>query len=278
MSKLLQEVEGNGVNFVAGERIVLGLSYSDCRQLFFDLFESNYPKLLAEADKRLHENIERYFQEYIASLTQKSEKLDPTRLAEPNYQFLLQSTALSAARFGDRINLGLLAELVTELLRKDDSDLYDLVISQAIELAPKITKHQLDYMKLWLYARRELITDKSLAEIDLLLGERLNDFFGIKEISKRDIEYMVSINALNVRGQARRHHLPFFLEKHPELEGLNEEQREDFLRDGQYGNIYQLFEETRFEFYDVSVQGELIVYFTLKETDDIDPMNFFLKN
>ncbi|WP_431236659.1 LPO_1073/Vpar_1526 family protein [Mycolicibacterium aichiense] len=122
----------------------------DAREYLLRLFHDNFPNLHADAMAAALACAEDMAVEIVVELV----KLDPallSNLRKPRVQAALVSAQRSYAETGDPdtrtgdVNLGrVLARLVSQLAAEKTGGLGDIVMRQAIEIAPKITRRQLN--------------------------------------------------------------------------------------------------------------------------------------
>jgi hypothetical protein len=139
----------NNVNMGGGTQIVqIGLDYLQARQVFLDLFESNFPRLkaaaAAEAGRRIQEFIENF---YSAAEGQLSED-DINGFQSPDLQFVLTQVMESAARHDSNTLREQLAALLVRRIKSDENSVETRVYNEAIATVGKLTTNQLKILTL----------------------------------------------------------------------------------------------------------------------------------
>lgn len=137
-----QKVGNESIAIQAGGNVSIGLGYRDIKDICNDLFNNNFPQLVAEASKIASENLLKY----IACLESKLNDIEKTKISEslktPNGQYILNESIQNAARFGSKIDISLLCETTKQALLNEDNSL-----SQSFYLAsqiiPQLNKEQL---------------------------------------------------------------------------------------------------------------------------------------
>lgn len=132
----------------AGRDVNIGLSYSDVKEIVYDLFEQNFPKLVEEAKNSAKANVDSYMEILERNLKSKIDSIEIDKFKDPNTQFLLNNSINIAARKGRTINLDILSETLLASLKKDSTDLLNIVAEQAIDVLPKLTLPQISAISL----------------------------------------------------------------------------------------------------------------------------------
>ena len=138
-----QNVKDSSTAIQAGGNINIGLSYSDVKEIVFDLFKSNFPNLIEEAKSKAEKNLIEYSKKLEESIKLKINEIDINKFKEPNVQYLLNKSINQASRKGGEINFDHLTEALLTSLGNNNNDLLNIVSEQVLDTLPKITSQQI---------------------------------------------------------------------------------------------------------------------------------------
>jgi hypothetical protein len=193
-------LQGQNVN------IYNGISYSDAKEIFQDLFKSNFLHLKNEAAEIAQERAEEITDKFLTNLTEKSpESFDEFK--EPAMQDALFTAQKEYAKSGDSDLGDLLVDILVDRAQTQARNMLQLVLDESLKIAPSLTVAQLDTLTLNFLLLRTL-------------SQGLRNFKALEEMIKRDIEPFVD-NLLTDQNQYN------YLEFH----------RCGHVRTGSYGNL-----------------------------------------
>lgn len=197
--KQKQEALQGSTAIQAGGNINIGLSYTDVKEIVYDLFKQNFPELLQEAYKQAKDNFEEYDKKLDEAIKRRIEEIDFKKFKEPNTQYLLNSSINHAARKGKNIDLGLLSETLVASLGRDNTEILNIVAEQALETIPKLTSDQIKILTLVHY----LIHCSLQGITNISVSERNNSIVfgmvqGIPEKLYSYLNYMSSLGVLSI--------------------------------------------------------------------------------
>ena len=133
----------NSLNLQAAGNISYGLSFTESRRMFMDLWESNFPILRAEATATAKKRVEEYTDEFLKKLSEQ--KPDAIKhFADPDLQTVLLESQKAYARSGNKDLGEILTDLMVERAANDKRDLYQIVLNESLAVAPKLTPAQWD--------------------------------------------------------------------------------------------------------------------------------------
>jgi hypothetical protein len=194
-----QKVEKGSQAIQAGRDVNIGLLYSDVKEIVFDLFKQNFPELVAEATEQAKKNIEDYENTLEKTIKRKLGEIDINKFKEPNTQFLLNKSIGIAARKGKGIDLEMLTETLLSGIRKEDSDLLNIVAEQALDAIPKLTASQINLISIVqfiLYMRFQGLADYSIAEPNNNIVKQITNSVG--EPNHLQLSYMASFGVITI--------------------------------------------------------------------------------
>lgn len=132
----------NGLTIQASRDVHLiqeGLSFEAVERLVHLLLENNFPKLQEEAAKIARQSVDKLIHETYDKLANKIENISTEKLADPGVQYTIYEAIKSVARKGDKSPIELLAELLELRMEKNNTDILDIFIDEAVAIAPKLT-------------------------------------------------------------------------------------------------------------------------------------------
>lgn len=206
--KNLKQEGGNKSTNLQGQNVNIynGISYSDAKEIFNDLFKSNFLQLKLEAadvaQQRAEEITNKFFNDLNAKSPQSIEEFK-----EPAMQDALFTAQKEYAKSGDSDLGDLLVDILVDRAQTNTRNMLQLVLDESLKIAPSLTVQQLDTLSLNFL----LIRTRSTG---------ITDFNGLAQMIKRDIEPFVD-NLLSDNNQYN------YLEFH----------RCGHVRTGNYGNL-----------------------------------------
>lgn len=143
MSKKIQKA-GAGSQNIQGEKIEFnyGISLSDAKEAALDVFKANFPILREEALTIARERAETFVEEWLTEQQRKHAE-GITQFNDPDFQFVLYEAQKHYARSGDEALSGVLIDFLIERSKYPSRSLIQIVVNQALEVAPKLTESQL---------------------------------------------------------------------------------------------------------------------------------------
>ena len=145
MTDQAQKSGDNSVNIMVGSVTQTGLSYTDAKALFFDLFKANFPALQQTAKEVAEERAGELIGKYVDKLAQEH----PQGLAaakDPDMQYAILSAQRAYARNGKKELGDLLVDILVERTKRNSEELKRIVLNESIEVAHKLTEAQINAM------------------------------------------------------------------------------------------------------------------------------------
>lgn len=139
-----QSVSDGSIALQAGGdiQITTGLSAADVVQLFDVLFQNQFPRIQEIAKEQAISNRRELEALVINDLHKNSEKIIIDKFKDPDVQALLNDALISAARKGIKAHPDLLSKLIVEKVSGGNSDLAEIILTEAVSVVPKLTKSQ----------------------------------------------------------------------------------------------------------------------------------------
>lgn len=145
-----EQVVGDGSCGIQSVRdtniMVMGLSFTETRELFMMLWEQNAPLLREDARKIAESYVDDITKKFEASLLRKYEQIEIQKLSDPLVQSMINDAVQASAKKGEKAHPEMLAEILTFKLSQSDDDLTDIFYSQALDIVPNITKKQIQFL------------------------------------------------------------------------------------------------------------------------------------
>jgi hypothetical protein len=124
-----------------------GLTLSDARQLFLDLFEANFYRLQSVARRTAEERAAELTEKYLDQLLKRSPSaLDSS--ADPGMQAAILTAQWEYARSGDKDLSALLVDLLVCRAAEPKRSLRQIVLNESLAVAAKLTAEHYDLLSL----------------------------------------------------------------------------------------------------------------------------------
>jgi hypothetical protein len=165
-------------NLQAGRDLVVvhaGLSYAEAKQLFSDLFRDNFTTLAGEAKEIAKRRAEELVDEFLGQLEATAPEAVQAA-QDPDFQYAIFTAEREYARKGGDKLRALLVDLLIRRASEPEGELERIVLDEAVETAPKLTKEQFDALSL-IYVLRYTMNHKLVYLDDLLRHLRSLDGF-----------------------------------------------------------------------------------------------------
>lgn len=141
-----QKVGENGVALQAGGDINIGLRYADIKEIFYDLFQQNFPMLAKIARDEAKKNVDDCFAKLEQRLILEKENIDANKFSQSNTQFLLNDAIQICARKGSKIDMDSLLDVFTLTLCRNTSPMLELVSEQVLNIFPRLTRDYINVL------------------------------------------------------------------------------------------------------------------------------------
>ena len=178
MDEQKQKVGENGVALQAGGDINIGLRYADIKEIFYDLFQQNFPMLAKIARDEAKKNVDDCFAKLEQRLILEKENVDANKFSQSNTQFLLNDAIQICARKGSKIDMDSLLDVFTLTLCRNTSPMLELVSEQVLNIFPRLTR---DYINV-------------LTVIHIVAKVRMESAVGIENVYRKLID-SIGLNA-----------------------------------------------------------------------------------
>jgi len=136
------------------------MSLSDVQGVFTMLMEHNFPVLVAAVKAKVEQNLIEFASQLKVGIHERYNQIDEKNWTDPDVQALLISALNASGRKGKDANPALLAEVLLARVENSSSSFRSIVMNEAVEIIPKITKEQIDFVSL-IYLVMNVLTDTS---------------------------------------------------------------------------------------------------------------------
>lgn len=124
-----------------------GLTPIQASQLAIDLFMDNFPKLQEAAMKTVQERVDEIIQEIVSKIEEKHAG-NYSAFSKPDMQYILVEAEKGYTRKGTPELCSILSSLIADRTACPENSYLEMVLDKAIETAPSLLPHHLDYLTL----------------------------------------------------------------------------------------------------------------------------------
>jgi hypothetical protein len=200
-----QSAEAGSTAIQAGRDVnIHGLSVSEVRELCVLFLRNNFPQLREEAKKAAEDQVRMFAANLEARLVNDAASIVLDKFREPDVQAAINDAVQASARKGNLANPGILSALISERVAKKSNDFKDVVLSEAVQVVPRLTSPQIALLSYVHFVRSVVI--QSLPSVSALehFGQAALRFsspaFGLSESQKQHLQYAGAALVLNILG------------------------------------------------------------------------------
>jgi hypothetical protein len=124
-----------------------GITYSDAKEIFVDMFNANFPKLLAAATTTAQERAEDVTEKFFLKLNERNPEAIK-EFEQPAMQDALFTLQKQYAKSGDKELGDLLVDILVDRAAEPKRNMLQIVLDESLTVAPKLTIEQLDTITL----------------------------------------------------------------------------------------------------------------------------------
>jgi len=144
--QLNQEGKKNSTNIQGNKvEVSVGLSYSDVKQLSLDIYKNNFIELSQRAADIAFSRVEELTNDLIEKL-RKDTAVNIQKIDDPDIQHAIFTAQKGYARSGEDEMKKTLNNILIERIKLNGQPLLQIVLNEAIEVVPKLTRQQLDIL------------------------------------------------------------------------------------------------------------------------------------
>ena len=170
-----------------------GLSVAEVKELCLLFLKNNFPALREEAIREAEGNVREFAQELEQKIVQNAQFITLEKFKDPDVQAAINDAVQSSARRGKKANTSVLVDLISERASVSSSDFKDIVLSEAVNVVPKLTREQISYLSFIHYMTRcrpnVLQHVSQLEPLSIMALNAVSAGFGLSDSQKRHIQF-----------------------------------------------------------------------------------------
>lgn len=170
-----------------------GLSVAEVKELCLLFLKDNFPALREEAIREAEGNVREFAQELEQKIVQNAQFITLEKFKDPDVQAAINDAVQSSARRGKKANTSVLVDLISERASVSSSDFKDIVLSEAVNVVPKLTREQISYLSFIHYmthcGRNGLQHVSQLEPLSIMALNAVSAGFGLSDSQKRHIQF-----------------------------------------------------------------------------------------
>ena len=137
-----QKSGSNSINIQESQNINIGLSYTESKELFTDLFEKNFPHFRKIAQEEAERNIEKLSAKFADKLNEL-ESFNYKVLETPDFHYNLYKAIEIGARNGNEELHNFVAKILVKRIQFDNNETKRIILNESITTIEKISINQL---------------------------------------------------------------------------------------------------------------------------------------
>jgi hypothetical protein len=188
--KIEQQANKNSVSLQAQTQEVTinqGISYTEAKEIAHDVFNANFLRVSKVAHQEAQERFEEFTNKFLDEIKKKNDGKFYT-MSTPSMQASLYEAQKEYAKSGDKDLADILIGLLVEREGIIERNLQQIVLSESIEVASKLTLQQLDALTLaFLLRMSKSSVPRNLDKLDKYLTTDIKPF--IPSLSKENSFY-----------------------------------------------------------------------------------------
>lgn len=194
-----RKIGNNSVGVQAGRDVVIGLTYSDVKDIAYDLFQQNFPSLVKSAADEARKNVDEYVSKLEEKLRSDINTIDIQKFAKANTQYVLNESIRSYAKKGKSIDVDVLTEALIASLQKNPTEMLDIVSEQVLSIIPNLTKQCHQILSLLHYFLNVKMSGlKSIADSEFATSKLLTFVNVEEELNELTLTYMQSLGLVSI--------------------------------------------------------------------------------
>jgi hypothetical protein len=260
MNDKQKQANRNGSLGIQAQNVYIN-DYNRIKEIFYDLFKMNFPKIQEIAKNTANERVDEFLNILNEQFIKKLHTINTGKFFDPNIQYNMQRMIINIARKGERINYELLSAFFLNLIDKQTLDSEELIIEEALYVLPKLTKKHLNFLVLQELNSRNVVYECENATIEKLddsLLEFRPIFEEIKLLKTNDVEYMEFIGCIHKRPVTIMNNIPQIIKQVDKTKNVSHENMKKLLEEKKLENLLTFFNLTSFDRYYLSPIGDII--------------------
>jgi hypothetical protein len=181
-----------------------GLTVTEVRELCALFLRNNFPVLREEARRTAEEHVKTFAATLEERLINDTASIVLDKFREPDVQAAINDAVQASARKGQAANPQILSTLISERVAKNTNAYKDIVLSEAVQVVPRLTANQISLLSFVHFVRSVIIQD--LSDVAGLEPFGLNALrfstaaFGLSESQKQHIQYAGAASVISILG------------------------------------------------------------------------------
>lgn len=181
-----------------------GLSVSEVKELCTLFLINNFPELREEARRTAEEHVRIFAQTLEQKLVNDATSIVLEKFSEPDVQAAINDAVQASARKGQAANPTILSTLISERVAKITNNYKDIVISEAVQVVPRLTHDQIALLSFIHFVFSVTVgglqRPSSLEQYGQVALRFSSPGFGLSNSQKRHIEYTGAASFNNLLG------------------------------------------------------------------------------
>ncbi len=142
-----QDVGEGATAIQAGGNVTIkGLQFTEVRELCVLLLRDNFPRLREEARQVAEEHVKQFAIQLEVKIADNLTSVVIDKFRDPDVQAAINDAVQSSARKGDAANPDILVALILKKMSADCNSFKDIVFTEAVQVAPKLTREQISFL------------------------------------------------------------------------------------------------------------------------------------
>ncbi|GGI56879.1 LPO_1073/Vpar_1526 family protein [Winogradskyella haliclonae] len=142
IKKSSQKSGNDSINIQESKNVTIGLSYTESKELFSDLFEKNFPRFQEIAQEEARKNVEKLSKRFVEKVNEL-ESFNDSVLQDPDFHYnLYKSIEIGARNSSDELHQ-FLANLLAKRIGCNENDTKRIIVNESISTIEKISTNQL---------------------------------------------------------------------------------------------------------------------------------------
>ncbi|MDX8554930.1 hypothetical protein MK851_15045 [Tenacibaculum sp. 1B UA] len=142
IKKSNQKSGNNSINIQESQNVIIGLSYTESKELFSDLFEKNFPAFQKIAQEEARKNVEKLSKVFVDKVNELKSFSD-SEMKSPDFHYnLYKSIEIGARNSSDDLHQ-FLANLLAKRIGCDKNDTKRIILNESISTIEKVSTNQL---------------------------------------------------------------------------------------------------------------------------------------
>lgn len=170
-----------------------GLSVTEVRELCTLFLKSNFPELREEAKRTAEEHVRAFASALETKLVNEAASIVLDKFKDPDVQAAINDAVQATARKGPAANPAILCSLIAERVAQNSNAYKDVVISEAVQAAPRLTSAQISLLSFIHFATSFNITNTPNVAALEYFGQKAIAFsspgFSLSESQRRHLQY-----------------------------------------------------------------------------------------